>query len=419
MNRENEQVVITGMGAVSPMGHGVEPLWQALVSGQSGIRKITKFDSTDFSVHIGGEIPDFDPAQLDIPGRKPPYHMDEACLYGILAAREALEQSGLDLESVSERLGAVVATGIGGIGTTETQMYNKFSKGPRRVGPRTVPMLMPNAVVGNISIIFGIKGPTYSVASACASSIHAVINAAQMIKLGEADAVLTGGAEACLTEFCIAGFSNMKALSKSFPEEPHRCSRPFDAKRDGFVMGEGAGLLVLESLSHAQKRGATVLARLAGYGASSDAGDIVAPDPTGAGAFRALELAFRRAGLNPEECAQKTYVNAHGTSTPLGDRAETMALKKIFGNSCKDIRISSSKSMTGHLIGAAGGIESAVCIKTLIEGVASPTINLENPDPECDLNYVPNKSEKRDFQYAVNDSFGFGGHNGVLIFEKV
>lgn len=411
---KSRRVVVTGMGAVSPFGVGVEKLWDNLVQGNSGIKLISIFDTTGHSVKIAGEVSDFNPGEyLD---KKEAKRMDRYCQFAMVAADEAMKMSGLEGNIKPERLGVIVGSAAGGIGTIEKNDRVIVNRGPSKCSPFCVPMMIVDISAGRISIAHNAKGPNKCAVSACATAAHCLGDAYRAIQYGDADAIIAGGAEAAVTELGMAGFTSARTLS-SRNDAPEKASRPFDKDRDGFVMGEGAGILVLEELEHAKARGANILAEMVGYGATGDAHDIVAPHPDGDGAARAMECALNDADLTPEDIA---YINTHGTSTPLGDIGETKAVKRVFGEYAKNgLLVSSSKSMTGHLLGAAGGIEAATCVKTIQSGVVTPTINLENPSDECDLDYVPNKSRKvEDIKAVMSNSFGFGGHNASLIFKK-
>jgi 3-oxoacyl-[acyl-carrier-protein] synthase II len=408
-----KRVVVTGVGAVTPMGNDVPTLWDNLLAGRSGIDRITRFDTSDLNVKIAAEVKNFDAEALF--GRREARRNDPCALFAMEAARQAMEDSGLALDSEEkQRAGAIIGTGIGGV-LTLLQNYDIINKsGPRRVSPLMIPMMMANAASAAVSIAHGLQGPTFSVASACATGNNALGEALNIIRRGDADVMLCGGTEMVMHAVAIAGFSNMGAIS-SRNDEPQRASRPFDAERDGFVMGEGGAVLALESLEFAQKRGAHVYAELVGYSTTSDACHITAPDKNGEGAARAMSLALQDSGMGPDDI---DYINAHGTSTQLNDPMETRAIRRVFGAHADKLAISATKSMMGHLMGAAGAIEAIVCVKTLETGWVHPTINYEYPDPECDLNYVPNKAQKLDPHTALSNSFGFGGHNACLIFRR-
>lgn len=407
-----KRVVITGMGAVTPLGNTVKEYWQNLVNGKLGIAKITKFDSEDTGVALAGEVKEFDPSEvLD---RKEQKRMDLFSQYGLVAAMEAWNMSGLTQDTIDpKRFGVIVGSGIGGMTTLQDQVRVMDKKGAKRVTPFFVPMVIANMASGNISIKLGAKGPSQTIVTACASATNAIGEAFRTIKYGLADMMITGGTEATICEIGIAGFAALSALNTT--EDPTRASIPFDKERHGFVMGEGAGMLMLEELEHAQKRGATILGEIVGYGSNCDASHMTAPLKDGSGAADAIELALAEAAIDASAIG---YVNAHGTSTPANDAAETAALKRVFGERAHDIPISSTKSMTGHLLGAAGGIEAIACVKTLQEGVVHPTVGYKVEDPECDLDYVTAGSRSVQAEYAISNSFGFGGHNGVICIKK-
>jgi len=395
------------------VGTGIEQFWTALINGVSGIRRITRFDATNFSTQIAGEVVDFEPEQyID---KKEARRMDRFTQFAVAAAGMAIEDAGLNLETVDrDRVGVILGSGIGGIETLEAQARILEEKGPSRVSPVFVPMIISNMGAAQVAITYDLRGPNLTSVSACASSNNSIGEAFRYIQLGYADVIITGGTEAPITPLAIAGFSNMKALSCR-NEEPEKACRPFDAKRDGFVASEGAAILVLETLEHAIQRDARIYAEIAGYGCTCDAYHITAPDPEGRGAIKAMQAALNDAGA-PIEVVD--YINAHATSTPLGDKAETTAIKKVFGEHAKRIAISSTKSMTGHLLGAAGGLEAAICSLVIQRGVIPPTINYEQPDPDCDLDYVPNLARKAKVRFALSNSFGFGGHNVTLAFKE-
>lgn len=407
------RVVVTGVGPVTPLGSGRDRFWQALLAGQSGVGPITLMDTTDYPVHIAAEVRDFSPEQyLD---RKEARHMDRFTQLAVAAAQLALDDAGLDLDQTDrERAGVLIGSGIGGIQTLYEQMKALLERGPGRVSPYLVPMMILDMAAGQVSIRFGLKGPNSAAVSACASGNHAIGDAFKWIQRGQCEVMVTGGAEAAISTPALAGFSAAHALSTR-NDEPERASRPFDRDRDGFVMGEGAGILVLESLEHARRRGARVYAEIVGYGSTGDACNVVAPEPNGEGACRAMAMALRDAGVTP---AEVDYINAHGTSTQAGDVAETLAIKRLLGEAARKTAVSSTKSMTGHLLGAAGGVEAIATVLTLREGIAPPTINLEHEDPACDLDYLPNQARRGDYRVALSNSFGFGGHNAVLAFRR-
>ena len=415
MNRRNGQprrVVVTGVGVISPLGCEVEEFWERLTAGESGIGPVTHFDTTGYDTRIAGEVKDFRPENyMD---RKDVRRTDLFVQYALAGTREALRQSGVQGVADPDRMGVIVGSGIGGIATLEEQHRQLIERGPGRVSPFFIPMMISDMASGQISIQCGAKGPNYCTVSACASGAHAVGEALRIIQDDEADAMITGGAEATVTPLSFAGFCSMKAMSTR-NDQPAQASRPFDAQRDGFVMGEGAGILVLEALEHARKRGAKILAEVVGYGATGDAHHMTAPAPEGEGAARAMRAAIRDSGLPPEAFG---YLNAHGTSTPLNDKFETQAIKSVFGEQSKKLAISSTKSMTGHLLGAAGGLETIICVLALDRQILPPTINYEHPDPDCDLDYVPNTARKVELRAALSNSLGFGGHNVTLALSR-
>jgi len=397
------------MGAITPLGLSTPAFWAALVEGRSGIGPITRFATGDFDSRIGGELKGFDPG--DFMDRKEAKRNDPYTQYAIAAAREAMEQSGLDMsENNGERIGCIIGSGIGGSTTWEAQHTVLMEKGPARVSPFFVPMMIADMASGQLSMIYGARGPNFATVSACASGAHAIGESFELVRSGELDAAIAGGSEAPITPLAVAGFCSMKALSTR-NDEPAKASRPFEKDRDGFVIGEGSAVLILESETHARRRGAPILAELAGYGASSDAYHITAPPPGGEGAVRSMRAALRSAGARPEDV---DYINAHGTSTPLNDKYETMAIHTVFGAHARQLVISSTKSMTGHLLGAAGAIELVASILAVKNGLIPPTINYDTPDPECDLDYAPNQARHRQIRLALSNSFGFGGHNVTL-----
>ncbi len=408
----NKRVVVTGMGVVTSLGLDVDTFFGNLLAGKSGIALVTSFDTTELPCKIGAEVRDFDATAFMDP--KEVRRNDRYTHLGLAASKLAMKDSGLDIEKVDrERFGVIIASGIGGMDTIEKQSRVLFEKGPRRVSPFMIPSLIANMASGVVAIEFGAQGPNYSIVSACASSTHAVGESLRILRSGEADIMLAGGSEAAITALGYAGFCSMKAMSTR-NDEPERASRPFEKSRDGFVMGEGAGVLVLETLEHAQARGAKIYAEVAGYAASCDAYHITQPEAEGTGLALAIRKALKTANVAPEEV---DYVNAHGTSTPFNDRFETVALKKVFGEHAKDLLVSSTKSMTGHLLGAAGAIEAIACAKVLQTGEVPPTINYDEPDPDCDLNYVPNTKVSRDVKVAISNNSGFGGHNATVVLK--
>ena len=408
-----DRVVVTGIGLVTPVGSDRKTTWNSLLEGKSGIDYISLFDAEGFESRIAAEVNDFDAAP--ILGRKETRRLDRFAQFACVAALEALEDAGIDMATEdADRVGVLIGSGVGGIMTITEQHKILINKGPKRVSPFLVPMMLGDMASGQVSMMIGAKGPNFSTVSACATGTDSIGEALEMIRHGPADVVIAGGTEAAVCEIGVAGFNSCMALSTR-NDDPQAASRPFDSGRDGFVLGEGAGLVVLESLEHAEKRGANVLAELAGYGASSDAHHVTQPHPEGEGAARAMKWAIEDAGLVPENV---DYINAHGTSTPLNDKFETIAMKRMYGDHAYNLAISSTKSMTGHLLGAAGGIEAAFSVLAVKEGIIPPTINIDDPDPECDLNYVPNKAVKQDVNVAMSNSLGFGGHNASLVFKS-
>jgi len=408
-----QRVVITGLGAVTPLGNDVPALWEALVAGCSGAGPITHFDTSDMEVRIAAEVKNFDPVALF--GRREARRNDRFTLFALEAARQAIADADLEFDDgLRQTTGVLIGTGIGGVRTLLENFLVLQKRGPRRVSPFMIPMMMPNAAAAAIAIAYGMRGANFSLSSACATGSHALGEAAQIIRRGQAEVMVCGGSEAAIIPLSVAAFRNMGALSTR-NDEPQRACRPFDAGRDGFVMGEGAGVLVLESLEHARQRGARIYAELVGYGATADAFHVAAPDETGDGAALAMKCAIHDAGLEPEEI---DYINAHGTSTVLNDRIETRAIRTVFGPHADRLAVSSTKSMLGHLMGAAGAVEAIACVKSLETGWVHPTINYETPDPECDLDYVPNQARQTWPRVVLSNSFGFGGHNGCLIFRR-
>jgi len=405
-------VVVTGMGMMSPLGHSAEETWERLVQGVSGVGCVTRFDAGSFSTRIAGEVKGFVPE--DYMDRKDAKRNDRFVQLGIAAAKEAVANAGLDWNVVDpDRVGVIIGSGIGGIETFEAQHKTYLERGPDRVSPFFIPMMISNMASGQVSIHTGAKGPNFTTVSACTSSANALGEALRLLQHRDADVVIAGGTEATITPMSFAGFCSMKAMSTR-NEEPQRASRPFDRDRDGFVMGEGAAVLILEREDHARRRGAPIFCEFAGYGASGDAYHITAPTPGGDGAARSMERALLDAGMQPSDIQ---YINAHGTSTPPNDRTETLAVKRVFGEHAQRVMLASTKSMTGHLLGAAGAMEAAVCTLVIAKGVVPPTINYENPDPECDLDCVPNRAREVRVTAALSNSMGFGGHNATLVFR--
>jgi 3-oxoacyl-[acyl-carrier-protein] synthase II len=408
----NRRVVVTGLGMVTPLGTGVDKNWEAVCAGKSGIGPITRFDASDFSCQIAGEIKDFRPE--DFMDNQMVRRFDIFIHYGIASARMAMEDSGLKIDSGnSERVGCITGCGLGGLTMIEQCHKLLLEKGPRRISPFFIPGIIANMLPGQIAIEFGAKGSNSSIETACAASCHSIGESFRLIREGYADAMITGGAEAVITPLALGGFCSMRALSTQ-NDHPEKASRPFDLNRDGFIMGEGAGILILEEMNRALERGAKVYAEVSGYGMSGDAYHISQPDPEGQGAVSCMSMAIKTAFLKPEDV---DYINAHGTSTQLNDLSETKAIKRLFGEHAHKLAISSTKSMTGHLLGGTGGIEAIYSVLTIKHGIIPPTINYETPDPECDLDYVPNKARKANVKVAMSNSFGFGGTNGTLLFK--
>lgn len=411
---EENRVVVTGLGVVSPVGNDVSSFWQALKEGKNGIDRISSFDASAYDSQIAGEVKGFDPSLYGI-SHKDIKRMDKFVCYAIAASKQAIDAAGLDLNSEDRnRMGVLIGSGIGSLYTIEREYDVLLKKGPSKLSPFLIPMLIVNEAAGQVAITFGLKGPNSCVATACASGTHTIGDAFRILKRGNADIMICGGTESCVTRLGIGGFCALRALSKK-NNEPQKASRPFDRERDGFVMAEGAGIVVLESLEHAKKRSAKILAEVAGYGMSCDAYHITAPDPQGDGASRAMQEALKDAQLNPQDI---DYINAHGTSTQLNDKIETLAIKKALGSYAKKVMVSSTKSMTGHLLGAAGGVEFVVCVLSIMDDVIAPTINYDYPDPDCDLDYVPNTARKSKVNVCMSNSLGFGGHNATLIVKK-
>ncbi len=412
---ENKRVVATGLGMVTPLGIGVEESWAAATGGRSGIGPITRFDAADFPVRIAGEVKGFNPED-HIEDKKEIKKMDVFLHYALAASKMAMQSSGLEItEANAERVGVMVGSGLGGLATIEKYHKVFLEGGHKKISPFFVPMLIINLAPGQISMYFGCKGPNSSMVTACATGNHSIGEAFKIIQRGDADAMISGGVESTITPLAIAGFSSMKALSSTHNSEPERASRPFERDRDGFVIAEGAGILVLEELEHAKRRGATIFAEIVGFGCNADAYHITSPSPGGEGAARCMNLALKDARLNYD---QLDYINAHGTSTPANDLAETQAIRTVMKDKARDVAVSSTKSMTGHMLGAAGGVEAVFSILSLYHGVLPPTINYENADPQCDLDYVPNQAREKAIRSAMSNSFGFGGTNATLLFRK-
>ncbi|MCK9431476.1 MAG: beta-ketoacyl-ACP synthase II [Candidatus Omnitrophica bacterium] len=409
-----KRVVITGLGTITPVGNDVSSFWQSLKEGKSGVGPITYFDTTGFDSKIAAQVKDFDPAVFGI-SHKEARRTAQFVQFSIAAAKQAMESSGLQMDNEDRtRMGVLIGSGIGSLHTIEEEHKVLLNKGPSRLSPFLIPMLIVNEASGMVAIVHGLKGPNSCVATACASGSHAIGEAYRTILYGDADIMLTGGTESCIVPTAVGGFCALRALSTR-NDDPKKASRPFDGQRDGFVMAEGCGLVVLEELEHALSRNAEIIAEIKGFGMSCDAYHITAPDPEGAGAAQAMSGALKDAGMNPEEIS---YINAHGTSTKMNDKIETLSMKKTFGEYSKKVMISSTKSVTGHLLGAAGGVEFVACCLAIKDGVIPPTINYENPDPDCDLDYVPNTARKINVEACMSNSLGFGGHNASLIVKK-
>ena len=413
-NSINRRVVVTGMGVVSPLGNDLNTFWQNLITGQCGIDRITAFDATAFDTQIAGEVKNFDPLPA-FPSPKEIRRTDRYTQFGVYAAWSALKDSGLDLATENcDEIGVFLGSGIGGLQTTSEQLKVLLERGPGRLSPFMIPMLISNMASGVVSMYFNLRGPNFANCSACATANHAIGEAWRTIKMGDAQVMLAGGAEATVVPIGIGGFCAMRAMSTR-NDDPKGASRPFDKDRDGFVMGEGSGVIVLEELEHAKKRGAQIYCEIAGYGNTADAHHLTAPSPGGEGAARCMKMALRSGGLNLTDV---NYINAHGTSTPQGDICETQAIKSVFGDYARKLVVSSTKGATGHMLGAAGSVEMAACALAIKHGIVPPTINLQNPDPECDLDYVPNTAREIPVNVIVNNSFGFGGHNSTIAAKK-
>ena len=411
------RVVVTGMGVVSPLGNSLDETWQGIKEGKSGIANITGFDCTDYKVQIAAEVKDFDASQFV--DKREARKMARFTQFAVAAAVQAIKDAGLTKETIdADRTGIMLGNGIGGFEIYESSFKKYFESGPARIPPMTVPLLIPNEAAGNISMLFGIHGPSWTLATACASGTDALGNALDMVRSGRVDMCLAGGTEATVTGFGISCFTILQTLASDYNSEPAKACCPFDKKRSGFIMGEGAAILILEEYEHAKKRGAKIYAEFAGYGSSSDAYHLTSPDPSGTGGALAMTKALQDAGVKPEDVQ---YYNAHGTSTPINDPAETAMIKKAFGDHAYKMKVSSTKSMTGHCLGAAGALEAVFCVKAIQDGFFPPTINLTEPDLEahCDLDYVPNKGLSGDIRCAASGSLGFGGHNGVVVFKKI
>ena len=412
---QENRVVVTGLGVISPVGNGVSAFWEALKNGQSGIGAITFFDAAKFDSRIAGEVKGFDPSLYGM-STKDIKRMDRFVQYAVACAKQAINDAGLDLDKEDRnRIGVLIGSGIGSLHIIEEEHKTFLEKGPSKLSPFLIPMLIVNEAAGQVAIVFGLKGPNSCVATACATGTHAIGDAFKILERGDADVMVCGGTESSITVLAVGGFSALKALSTR-NNEPQKASRPFDRERDGFVMAEGAGVVVLETLQHAKERKANIYGELVGYGMSCDAYHMTAPDPQGDGAARAMAAALKDANLNP---ADVDYINAHGTSTKLNDKIETLSIKKALGAYAKSVMVSSTKSMTGHLLGAAGGVEFLVCCLAIKDNVIPPTINYEYPDPDCDLDYVPNTARKTKVNVCMSNSLGFGGHNATLVVRRL
>jgi 3-oxoacyl-[acyl-carrier-protein] synthase II len=412
--QSDRRVVVTGLGAVASIGHDVASFWAGLIAGKIGVDRVTLFDPSAFACQIGAEVRDWDVNLLMDP--KEARRNDRYTHFGFVAAKQAVADSGIDMaKEDGDRVGVIIGSGIGGMWTYENQLKVLFERGPRKVSPFTIPSLIGNMCSGLVAIEYGARGPNFGIVSACATGTHSLGEAAHAIRRGDADVMVAGGSEAAITPFAYASFCSMKAMSTR-NDAPSSASRPFDKNRDGFIMGEGAGILVLESLEHAKARGARIYCELAGYAATCDAYHITQPDPEGKGLSMAMKRALASASAAPESV---DYINAHGTSTPYNDKFETLAIKKVFGEGAHRVAISSTKSMTGHLLGAAGGIESVICVKAIEQGIIPPTMNLEEPDPDCDLDYVPNAARAAKVRTVLSNNLGFGGQNASIVFRAL
>jgi 3-oxoacyl-[acyl-carrier-protein] synthase II len=413
-NWTERRVVITGLGVVTPIGSDIETFWKNLISGQCGIEKITTFDPSPFATQIAGQVKNFDPKPA-FPSPKEIRRTDRYSQFGVFAGHQALLDSGLELAKENcDEIGCIIGSGIGGLETTVDQHNVLMTRGPDRVSPFMIPMLISNMASGLFSMYKGLRGPNFATCSACATANHAIGEAWRAVKMDDAQVMFAGGAEAAVVPIGIGGFCAMRAMSTR-NDDPKHASRPFDKERDGFVMGEGAGIVVLEELEHAKKRGAKIYCEIVGYGNTADAYHLTAPSPGGEGAARCMKMAMRQSGLRPEDIS---YINAHGTSTPQGDVCETQAIKTVFGDHAKKVAVSSTKGATGHMLGAAGAVEMSACAMAIKHGIAPPTINYQVPDPECDLDYVPNTAREMKVNAIINNSFGFGGHNASILAKK-
>ena len=410
-----KRVVVTGIGIISPVGNSKQEFWNSLCQGKSGIKRITQIDSSLFSSQVAGEVQDFQPENFSL-SAKEVRRKERFVQFALAAAQQTIEDSQLNLEQENlERIGVLLGSGIGSLRVIEEQHKRFLEGGPRRISPFLIPKLITNMAAGEVAIHFGLQGPNFCITTACASASHSLAVAISLLREDKADIIISGGTESAITNLALGGFCAARSLSTHYNDQPEKASRPFDRKRDGFIMAEGAGILVLEGLEHALKRNARIYCELAGYGMSDDAYHVTAPHPEGKGAAQCMALALKDAGLNPEDIS---YINAHGTSTLLNDKTETLAIKEVFGDAARTVPVSSTKSMTGHLLGAAGGVEAAVCCLAIKEKIIPPTINYDYPDPDCDLDCVPNTARQKDVQIALSNSLGFGGHNVSLIFRE-
>lgn len=413
------RVFVTGMGVISCIGNDLNTFWSNLCAGHCGLDQLQALDVSYLPVTIGGEVRGLDLQQAELSEKIKVKRLDRSSLFCLLASKQALLQAGITGDALGDRFSIIVGAGLSGIETLQQQTERMLNKGAKAVSPLTIPILMPNAAPANVCLAYGITGSCYTVSSACSSSGHALINAYELLQGDRADVVITGGTEASLTNLGISAFTKMRAMSRHYNDRPKEAIRPFSADREGLIMSEGSAMLVLETEASVQQRGVTPLAEIVGYGSTMDAYHLVRPESNGIGASKAIRLALNQAGWQPEEIAEETYINAHGTATSANDLMETLAIKEVFGESAYNVSVSSTKSMTGHMIGATCAAETVACIQVLNEGIIPPTINLENPDPECDLNYTPNKASKKDIRYTLNNSFGFGGHNVCLAISKL
>ncbi len=413
------KVFVTGMGVISCVGNDLNSFWKNLCAGRCGIEPLQALDCADLPVTIGGEVRDLNEKEVEFNGILTAKRMDRSSIFAVMAAKQALAQANIQSDQLGDRFAVVIGSGLSGIETLQAQTERFLKRGAGAVSPLTIPVLMPNAPAANISLAYGITGTSYTISSACSSSGHAFIDAYEIIRSGRADVVIAGGTEASITNIGISAFTKMRAMKTHFNDNPHAAVRPFSKDREGLVMSEGSAMLILESEASLQKRGATPLAEMTGYGSTMDAHHLVQPDPEGKGAARAITMALQSSGWSPAEIASTTYISAHGTGTPANDLMETVSLKKVFGQAAYNLAISSTKGMTGHMIGATGALEAVACVQTMQEGIIPPTINYDHPDPECDLDYVPNTARKQEINQTLNNSFAFGGHNVCIAMQRV